>query len=477
MKLIIIIGIIIALLLYYSPESPEAVIITPRYVSSSSGDDKNDGASPERAWKTLTKVSEQVFGPGAIIYLKRGDRWNEALIPKGKGDAKSDKWVTVKPYGSDKKEKPVIDRKSATDLNKDWAIKLVDLEGWQLEDIIIKNSRTGIVYMGTSETDNKSGLKIVRVEFYNIRGLPNHTKTIEEDKRYYRWMRGSSAISITGRGYCNDGVAITDENCSGDKNFFMGSYGPGLDDVLIEDVSIENATYGIWIWGGGFIGGKGENYKVVNPIIKKAGIGGIEISFVEDSSIINPKIEYAGGDNCWSGTFGIDVNYTEKLLIKGGEVAYTLGKIFYEGDGTGINLNGPNKNLKIEGVNIHDNDAMAIAIQGAEKNDPATYEFSDNRIWNNARKTDNPAPGQYEYPEFILAWNHQLRSSFSVKNNLIKMKPNRELIMVVNDEITPNIWKNELSLDEARLPGSSFCGNRDTAKSNSPLIAGNQDCK
>ena len=40
------------------------------YVSSSSGNDTNDGLTPERAFKTLKRVSEEKLSPGDSLLLK-----------------------------------------------------------------------------------------------------------------------------------------------------------------------------------------------------------------------------------------------------------------------------------------------------------------------------------------------------------------------------------------------------------------------
>lgn len=54
---------------------------TQYYVSSGSGNDSNNGTSAATAWQTLGHVNGQSFSPGDVIYLKRGDTWNEQLIP------------------------------------------------------------------------------------------------------------------------------------------------------------------------------------------------------------------------------------------------------------------------------------------------------------------------------------------------------------------------------------------------------------
>jgi len=62
---------------------------TNYYVSSSGGSDSNNGTSPATAWKTFSVPGNHVnagsFSAGDVIYLKRGDVWNEQLIPPSSG--------------------------------------------------------------------------------------------------------------------------------------------------------------------------------------------------------------------------------------------------------------------------------------------------------------------------------------------------------------------------------------------------------
>ncbi|MBI2571374.1 MAG: right-handed parallel beta-helix repeat-containing protein [Candidatus Schekmanbacteria bacterium] len=457
----------------------QSLVTDGRYVSSTDGDDSNDGRSAERPWKTLARACRETFGPGATIYLKRGDTWNEPLIPKGSGDFEQERWITIQPYGPADGPKPTIDRTAAAGADSDFAVKLVDVEAWRLVDLAVRNSRTGIVYVASDEKTRKRGLQIVRCDLRNIRGLADHQPTPEEDRRTYWWMRGSAAISITGYGYCKDGLPATDASCQGDKNLYLLSYGAGLSDVTIEDVTVDLATYGIWIWGGGF-SGQAARYRIQRPRIVNAGIGGIELTYIQNGTVTGAVVDRAGGDNCWSGTFGIDINYATDLAIQSGEVTGTLGEVFYMGDGTGINLAGGNRNVTISGVDIHDNDAMAIAIEGASATENATYEIAGNRIWGNGRKNENPAPGQYEYPEFLLALNiGGLTSAAAVRDNWIKMRANRHLLCAVIDSTTP-CFKDDLAMEgETRFPpGYSFCGNRDWSRGETdpPLIPGNSVC-
>ncbi|MDG0812263.1 right-handed parallel beta-helix repeat-containing protein [Cohnella rhizosphaerae] len=77
---------------------------TTFYVSSSMGDDNNDGLSEATAWRTLEKANEAEFHAGDNLLLKSGDRWNEPLILQGSGTAEYP--IRVSAYGTG--DKPVI---------------------------------------------------------------------------------------------------------------------------------------------------------------------------------------------------------------------------------------------------------------------------------------------------------------------------------------------------------------------------------
>lgn len=68
------------------------------YVSSSTGDDSNDGNSFLAPWETLSKVNEQSFQPGDAILFKKGDSWNETLNVTSSGN--STKPITFGAYGT-----------------------------------------------------------------------------------------------------------------------------------------------------------------------------------------------------------------------------------------------------------------------------------------------------------------------------------------------------------------------------------------
>src|SRR5579863_3733868 len=60
---------------------------TTYYVSSSTGNDGNAGTSLGAAWQTIGHVNAQTFAAGDSILFKRGDIWNESLVPPSSGSA------------------------------------------------------------------------------------------------------------------------------------------------------------------------------------------------------------------------------------------------------------------------------------------------------------------------------------------------------------------------------------------------------
>lgn len=68
------------------------------YVSSSEGDDSNDGLSPETPWRTLNQVNSLVLSAGNRVLLKRGDEWKgQSLQPTG--DGSESKPIEISAYG------------------------------------------------------------------------------------------------------------------------------------------------------------------------------------------------------------------------------------------------------------------------------------------------------------------------------------------------------------------------------------------
>lgn len=76
------------------------------HVDSVAGSDTADGTTPTTAWKTLTKVQNSTFPPGARIGLKRGSLFRSYLPFPSSGTAGNP--ITIGVYGPEADPKPII---------------------------------------------------------------------------------------------------------------------------------------------------------------------------------------------------------------------------------------------------------------------------------------------------------------------------------------------------------------------------------
>lgn len=113
------------------------------YVSSSEGDDNNDGLTPETAWASLSKVnSHGAFLPGDQILLKKGDIWNEYLRPQGNGVEGMP--ITLSGYGEGGPDlRPVINGGGTDYYWLSGAVMLRNQEYWEIIGLEVTNIGEG----------------------------------------------------------------------------------------------------------------------------------------------------------------------------------------------------------------------------------------------------------------------------------------------------------------------------------------------
>jgi len=89
---------------YLQPGGGKAAGQTTYYVSSSTGNDSNNGTSPATAWQTLFKISQATYNPGDAVLLKRGDTFEGQILDSLYGSSGSP--ITIGAFGSG--AKPII---------------------------------------------------------------------------------------------------------------------------------------------------------------------------------------------------------------------------------------------------------------------------------------------------------------------------------------------------------------------------------
>ncbi|WP_080904739.1 discoidin domain-containing protein [Parabacteroides sp. Marseille-P3160] len=109
------------------------------YVSSSKGNDQNDGLSEEKPFKTLSKASQTALKPGTKILLKAGDAWaNDNLLLEGSGTKQNP--IIIASYGSG--ARPII----SPSFDKTYGIRIVNGSGYEIKGIEVRNCYGGIVF-------------------------------------------------------------------------------------------------------------------------------------------------------------------------------------------------------------------------------------------------------------------------------------------------------------------------------------------
>ncbi|MHC4719614.1 MAG: hypothetical protein ACYSYT_03960, partial [Planctomycetota bacterium] len=119
---------------------------TTYYVDSQKGDDKNDGTSPEKAWKSLGRVNTTVYAPGDKILFKAGTSYTGQLKPRGSG--KSGSPIIIDKFGQG--PRPRIDGQGAV-LD---TLLLENVEYWQVSNLEITN-------LGSTRADWRTGVKVL----------------------------------------------------------------------------------------------------------------------------------------------------------------------------------------------------------------------------------------------------------------------------------------------------------------------------
>lgn len=181
------------------------------YISSSSGNDNNDG-SRDRPWASLAKVNSMTFQPGDRILFKRGDSWTGRLTPLGSGTR--NRPILLGAYGDG--AHPKIDADGAP-----WgAIALTNQSYWIIDGFEVCSWGENDQYRHGILVNNDGGGTGI---------------TIRNNIARYIFGSRNSIGTVPGR-HCG-GISVWARN-------------GGCDDIIIENNQVYNViATGIQIWG------------------------------------------------------------------------------------------------------------------------------------------------------------------------------------------------------------------------------------
>lgn len=157
---------------------------TAYYIDADSGDDCNDGLSPETPWQSLDKINATTFTSGDQILLHDQSAWTGILSPKGSGSAGNH--IVLSKYGmGDYDQRPIINGNGELH-----AVYLVNQEYFQISNLEVINS--------ANAGQNKRGIEVLNMNagvLHQIHIIDNYVHDINGDNT--KGIKGSTGIMVS----------------------------------------------------------------------------------------------------------------------------------------------------------------------------------------------------------------------------------------------------------------------------------------
>ncbi len=224
------------------------------YYVSNDGDDANDGKSPEKPWKTLTKVNALPGGNNIFVCFRRGDMWRGSVTCKA--------GVTYTAYGEG--DKPVFTTSPMNGADPKMWVECADCKGvWKFTGCTFEND-VGLLTFNEGEQHAVKYIKktvdgvvtndTYKVPFNDYHDLMYDLDFWHEPDDLSVYLRSSTnpgerfkSIEFSVKANCfgvssNSNVTI-DNLCIK----YVGAHGVGAGTV--KNLTVQNCEFG-WIGGG-----------------------------------------------------------------------------------------------------------------------------------------------------------------------------------------------------------------------------------
>ena len=322
------------------------------YISSSRGNDENDGLSEDTPFKTLTKVSQLELKPGSKLLLRASDVWQrQMLMPKGSGTR--EKPIVIGTYGTG--AKPIISPGYSN--NTIYGIRIVNGSGYEIRGLEIMNCYGGIVFW----YENTYNHKYILIEDCYVHQVTGTTTGWGGgwDQKMPVDLVMASGICINGSdAYGNSRICedITIRNTKIDRC-----------DVGIQFISRDHDFSGKWNYHGKDKTTSNSFYdvKITNcDVTRSYRTGGICISCVsklDARDLLVDETGYQGVGMYW-GVAGFQVSRVSDSLIENCTFSNTI-KVSSP-DGQGFDFESDNQNVTVRKCRFLNNDAAGLLCFG-----------------------------------------------------------------------------------------------------------------
>lgn len=359
------------------------------YISSSTGDDSNDGLSEETAWKSFAKLPDLRLKGGDNVLLKCGDRWvGEYFVlnePTGTGE---DNMVTISSYGKGEKPKVALYDKEVQPYSGTPLIKLVNAEYTKIDGLDIGHCGVGI-NLNYQLTSNKKCIKILNCDFHDIYGFHQLDTGGITEFPHALCIATSGVAKIPGdtdpalRGLYIDNCTTYDAGSLYSYASYKNGAGFPVYGFYVTNCKMENnGLYGIAICGVRY--GYMDNCKIINNGSRMAPHGSMGIMQTgKDFTVMNCEIAFqqrhgtnpdGGGIDFEQGAY--DIDYINNYIHDNSGV----GVMFYTSGGGIENANGRVRFL----YNVFENNNQNVYKPGgAELISVPAFALTDGTIANN----------------------------------------------------------------------------------------------
>lgn len=383
------------------------------YISSSEGNDENDGLSEKTPWKSFDKLSDLELKAGDKILLKKGDSWLGEKIELYSPTGTKDNMVTLGAYGEGEKPKLALFENEVPKYQEYPLIYIENAEHFMIEGLDVGYCGVGIE-LHYSKVLNKENVHIEDCHFHDIYGF------YQVDRKTTNYPH-AVAIVVTSL------VPI-----------------PGCDDPVLKGLYInECTTYdaGALYTYGSRIGSDGYNVHdlfVTNCVMENNGIYGISVCNMEGGYMDNCKIIDCGSRYAPMGSMGVMVS-GKNFTIMNSEIAYQQRQEDNP-DGGGIDFEHLGYDIDVINCYIHDNSGVGVMMYssgGDASHQNKRVRFIGNVFENNNQNVFKPGGAEIlSLPLFSLVDGSIFNNKYMESNNLFTMNMDASVTIEGNSSYT-----------------------------------------
>jgi len=321
-----------------APASP-----TMYYVSASSGNDSNDGLSPEKAWQHLSIIfrkstSKDPFRAGDNILLRRGDRWDGQIRLQANGT--SQRPVRIGAYGDGAKPAILGDNPQAhwEPIAGHVGIYTTDIGEGSIPGLIVLGGKVLKVIYPSGPLDSHEDIEtfFARLELASSVGRLG-------DRLWVRMPEGSNLPNGTLRIFRNAGVSVANSSYIQIENLDIERFSTGIDITESKHVAVRHNdiqdVFGIGIY---LRWGDSDCLVESNTVFRGGGtalytLKGFRNTFRDNwvsylkTNILGIQV---GGDK-----MGVGLQESQKSLVEYNYYTHSGGMDFYHEDDSTVRYN------------------------------------------------------------------------------------------------------------------------------------------